>query len=238
MLLGAAPFSLAATLSLDAILRVNSNAVTGPPAVPNTASLRADLSGAGNVDWAYWATNSGTVLSTTLAPTNEKSGGSAISSITAVNGAGFRGSTTADTVGQYTWTGGLTTSTGTNQNLSGGLVFNSQIGTTTPPVSSVGVGFALDIAGNTAVDSYAVLYFGGFATTGKLTLTLAGATTIIDVSQLFEGIAPKSIVAYQVKFRPDLATDLLHVEYVSNTTSMNSHVGLDAVSVGTVSLIP
>jgi len=111
----------------------------------------------------------------------------------------------------------------------------------TPPVtavSSVGIGFSLDIAGNTGADSYAVLYLGGYATTGKLTLSLAGTDTIIDVSQVFDALSPKTIVAYQVKFRPDLATDLLHVEFVSNTTASNSHVGIDAVSVGTVSVIP
>ncbi len=80
----------AAVLSLDSVTRVSTTSQT-------------NLSN-GATDWAYWApTTAG--LATPVAPTNRKLNGSIISSMDKVGGTTLRGSSTATTFEQYTYTG-------------------------------------------------------------------------------------------------------------------------------------
>ncbi len=207
----------AAVLSLDSVVNVNT-----------TVTTPIDLTARGTVDWAYWAPASATLLTPPVPPTNEKITATAISSLSNVGGTALRGSTTAATVERYSWSDGTPTASGTNQSLAG-LIFNSALGT-----SANGNGLQLTVAGDPAIERIVTLYLGGFAARGNLTLTLNGATTVIDTSQNFSNSSPKQISIYTVRFEPDNISDLLTVRYTASdiTDTNNSHVGMQAVTVG------
>jgi hypothetical protein len=203
----------AAVLSLDSVTRLSTTS-------------QANLSN-GITDWAYWApTTSG--LATPVAPNNRKLNGSIISSLDKVGGSSLRGSSTAATVEQYTYTDGTNPTSATNASLAG-LIFNSDIGTT----NGNGKGVSLTLTGDPNIPRVANLYFGGFGATGVLTLTLNGATTVIDSSQIFTSISPKHIAIYSVRYQPDSASDLLSIQYTASaiTDTANGHVGAQAVTV-------
>ena len=213
----------AAVLALDGITRVNTTS-------------QADLT-TGNADWAYWAPTTGTGQTPPVAPTNRKLGGSIISSLDKVGGSTLRGSTTASTTERYTYTDGTNPTSATSASLAG-LIFNSDLGSSAP-----GKGISLTLTGDPTQTNIAKLYFGGFAATGNLTLTLNGATTVVDASQVFPNTSPKQMAIYTVRFQPDSATDLLTVQYTASgiTDVTNGHVGAQAVAVavpepGTLSL--
>lgn len=221
------PPAVAATLSLESVTKVGT--VFLPP---------VDLTAEGTLDWAYWEETS-TRLTTTVAPTNRKSGGSLISSVSAFNdGVGtdgvLRGSATGVTVGRYDFSDGTTQVSGTNYQLAG-LLFNENLGD-----KSVGDGFTLQIQGDPESEQLVRLYLGGFGVAGKLQLTLAGVTTVVDTTQEFAATSAKNLAIYTVRFQPDSINDLLTVTYtaaVPQTGIVNTsgHVGLEAV---TVSAIP
>ena len=204
----------AAVLLLDSITRL-------------TSTTQVDLT-SGNTDWAYWAPT-GTVA-TPADPTNRKLGGALISSMTNVGGTGLRGSSTSSTVAKYNYTDGTNPTSATNASLAG-LIFNSSLGS-----SADGKGLSLTLAGDPSTPSRANLYFGGFSATGNLTLTLNGATTILDSSQIFANNGPKQMAVYSVIYQPDSASDLLTIKYTaSGITDVNSgHVGAQAVTVAPV----
>jgi hypothetical protein len=204
----------AAVLVLDSVQRIAS---------PDTP---VDLTAAGPADWAYWSqTASG--LTPPVAPVNRKSGGAAISSLTNVGGTTLRGSTTATSTLRYNWTDGTSPATGTNADLRG-LVFNSTIGT-----DANGKGMSFTITGDTAAERGVQLYLGGFAVTGNLSLTLNGATTVVDSSQVFANTSPKQMAIYTVRFRPDSPSDVLTVQWTASaiTDVSFAHVGIQAVAV-------
>lgn len=233
LIAGSASLS-AAVLSLDAT-QSYSSAMASP----------VNLTTQGDLDWAYWAVT-GATTTTSRAPTNSKTGATAISDLSAVGGAAgstLRGtsSTTATTTGRYSWNDGSAAglTAGTNVDLPGSLVFNSTLGNSTTLPNSNGAGFSLTVKGDPTAVRYVTLYFGGFGTTASLSLTLNGATTILDTSQFFAVSDPKSITAYQIAFRPDSADDLLTIEYLgSGATNASSHVGIEAVTYGTLPAIP
>jgi hypothetical protein len=213
----------AAVLALDSVTRVSSTSQT------NLTN--------GNTDWAYWAPTTGG-LPTPVPPTNRKLNGSIISSMDKVGGTTLRGSSTASTVEQYTYTDGTSPTSATNASLAG-LIFNSDIGSAV----GNGKGVSLTLPGDPTTPRVANLYFGGFGATGVLTLTLNGATTVIDSSQIYTSISPKNIAIYSVRYQPDSASDLLTVQYTASniTDTANGHVGAQAVTVavpepGTISL--
>ena len=227
-LLAATTASHAATLTLDAIQRYDTARPSG-----NTANL----STSGTTDWAVWSSRSS--VGANVVPTTSLSGGTAIGNLTPVLGTNLQGSGSATSTGRYTWTNGTPTVTFTDSPLNSGLIFNSLAVT---PGSRTGAGFSVDIQGIPGVPNYLVLYLGGFVATGKLTLTLAGATTVIDQSQVFISSTPKQTAAYQVIFTPDNATDKITVSYVASvadeTSANNSHVGIEAISLGLTPVIP
>jgi hypothetical protein len=191
----------------------------------------------GNTDWAYWAPTT-TALATPVAPTNRKLNGSIISSMDKVGGTTLRGSSTAATVEQYTYTDGTSPTSATNASLAG-LIFNGDIGSTV----GNGKGVSLTLTGDPTTPRDANLYLGGIGATGNLTLTLNGATTVIDSSQIFTSTNPKQIAIYSVRYQPDSASDLLTIQYTASnvTDTANGHVGAQAVTVsvpepGTISL--
>lgn len=213
----------AATLSLDAFQKYD--APMSPP---------SNLTTEGSLDWAYWASNVGTVVPGPVAPTNDKSGGTIISSLSVVgSGSGLRGSTSADANGRYTWTDGTSPVSGSNVNLSGGLVFSNTLGQN-------GQGFSFTLQGNPLTPYYVVLHAGGFAATGTLTLFLNGVQMVSDSSLVFANIGPKQVAAYQILFQPDNLTDVLTVQFTSSSVldTSFSHVGIEAVTVGLTSVIP
>lgn len=193
-----------------------------------------NLTTQGATDWAYWAsaTPGSTNLGTTLAPTNEKSDGSAISPISILGSGYFRGSDTADAAARYSWSDGTSPTTGSNQNLAGGLVFSSSLNT-------FGAGFDFTITGAVAGQTYYVLlYMGGYNATGNLALTLPGVADPVTHTYAFSGASPKTVNAYQIAFQPDNADDQLTVRFTASNTSSNGHIGIDAVAVGTTFVAP
>jgi hypothetical protein len=213
--------SRAATLNLDATEKYDS-----------TMATPVNLTANGTQDWAYWASNSGTVVGAPLAATNRRNGTALISGLTNVNGTGLRGSTTADTHGRYSWTGGTSPVSGTNANLAGGLVFNDALNTND-------AGFSFTVKGDPTQDYYVVLYAGGFAATGSLSLSLNGATPVSSSTLTFANVGPKQVAAYQIVFRPNSADDLMTVQFTaSGVNNSASHVGIEAVTVGLLPVIP
>jgi len=222
--------SQAATMVLEAIQRYDTVRTSG-------ANFTAD----GTTDWAIWESRV-TTGNTNFAPTYSKNGGTAISNLTNVGGAGLRGtaSSTSFGTGRYTWTGGTPpTDSQSNYKLNSSLIFNADAVTFG---SRDGKGLSLTVQGLVGVTNYLVLYLGGFDASGKLELTLNGATTIVDQSQFFASAGDKQTAAYQVAFTPDNATDVLTVKFTSvianETEGSNSHVGIEAVSLGLTSVIP
>jgi hypothetical protein len=189
-------------------------------------SPATDLTGLGTVDWAYWA-QTGNGLTPPVAPSNRKSGGSAVSSLTNVGGSTLRGTTQSATVGRYSFTDGTSPASATNVGLAG-LVFNSDIGT-----NAAGKGLSFTVTGDPAAERGVVLFLGGFSATGNLTLTLNGATTIVDSSQVFPGTGPKELSAFTVRFQPDSAADVLTVQWTASdvVNATSGHVGIQAVAV-------
>lgn len=209
--------AFAAVVSLESVTRLTAN--------PSPIDLTTD----GPLDWAYWAPT-GSGLTPPVAPTNEKASASLISSMSVVGGTTLRGSGSSTTLGRYTWTDGTSPATGTNASLAG-LIFNGDLGT-----SAAGKGLSITLTGDPSVTRYANLYFGGFAATATLTLTLNGATTVIDASQVFANTNPKQLAVYAISYRPDSAADLLTVQYTASaiTDTTNGHVGAQAVTVSNV----
>lgn len=234
-LLAATVTGQAAVLTLEAI-----------QPYPSTMSTPVNLTTQGDLDWAYWAGTGASAL-TTRPPTNSKSGATAISDLEAMGGASgstLRGSSsgTATANGRYSWSGDGTASgltSGSNVDLPGSLIFNSTLGNSTTLPNANGAGFSLTVAGDPLATRYVTLYFGGFGITGELTVTLNGATTIVDTSQTFPVNDPKYVSAYQIAFRPDSASDLLTIQYLGSAASSgSSHVGIEAVTYGTAPAIP
>lgn len=212
-LFAAAPAADAATLSLESFSRVSA-----------TGGAPINLTAVGDVDWAYW-NNTGTGLTTPMAPSNEKVGGTIIGNIRTDDGTGnLRGSTSA-VASTYSWTDGATTASGTGQSLA--LTFNNLIGS-----SNLNKGIGIDLPGSTTADRYAFLYFGNFSSTGRLTLTLPGATTITFNTPAYAG-APKANDIFVVKYRPDNVADQLSANYIMTATTdgTNGHVGAQAVAI-------
>ena len=211
----------AATLYLDATEKYDA-----------TMSTPVNLTANGTQDWAYWASALGTVVGPPVAATNRRNGTALISSLTNVGGTGLRGSTTADAHGRYSWSGGTSPESGTNVNLAGGLVFNNALNTN-------GSGFSFTVKGDPTQDYYVVLYAGGFAATGALSLSLNGLTPVTSETLTFANVGPKQVAAYQIVFRPDSADDLLTVQFTaSGVNNSASHVGIEAVTVGLLPVIP
>ena len=200
----------------------------------------ANLTTGGSTDWAVWESRSSTA-NTNFAPTYSKSGGTAISNLTNIGGTGLRGTASATSfgTGRYTWSDGTPTLSQSNYTLNSSLIFNTDAVTFG---SRNGKGLSFTVQGLVGVTNYLVLYLGGFDATGRLELTLNGATTIVDTSQFFDGAGNKETAAYQIAFTPNTGTDVLTVNYtavIANETSgSNSHVGIEAISLGLTSVIP
>jgi hypothetical protein len=204
----------AALLTLD-----NSTRVTA------LVSTSYDLSQGGVLDWAYWAPTT-TGLTPPVAPTNRKLGGTIISPMNVVGGTTLRGSASSTTVERYNWNDGTSPATGSNASLAG-LIFNSDLGS-----SADGKGLSFTVTGDPLVTRWVNLFLGAFAATGNLSVTLNGATTVLD-TQVFANNSPKQIEIYALRFRPDTIGDVLTVQWTASniTDTANGHVGAQAVQV-------
>lgn len=158
-----ASLSMAAQLATAASITFNNgSSVTGQT---------FDLTALGTSDWAYW-NSSITTATSSIAATNEMSGGSGIGSIT---GAGtttdVRGTTSGSSVvdADFSFTNGTSTGSGTASNVKG--VFNSDLNTVG---AGVELGFTLAEAGQ----AYTInVWTSGYATErATITGSIAGAT--------------------------------------------------------------
>jgi len=215
-----APVASAADVNLNGITRI-----VGPS--PNFTQV--NLTTDGPIDWAYW-NPTGSNLAAPVAPNNRKLGGTSISGLTNVGGSSLRGSASSTTLARYNWTDGTSPATGTSASLAG-LIFNNQLGT-----AGDGNGMSLTLTPTSLATHHANLYFGGFGATANLTLTLNGATTVVDSSQVFGQDGPKQLAVYHISFRPDSLADKLTIEYTASniTDATNGHVGVQAVTVSPI----
>jgi len=228
-----------ATLAVVASAQAALLTLDGRQRIGALVSSPVDLTVSGSLDWAYWSTTSGTLISP-FAPTNDKNGGTAISSASIFGGGtGLRGSGSSTTVERYSFTDGTSPGSGTNASLAG-LLFNGDLGSSggTGNTGAVGKGFQLTIAGDPLQERLVTLYLGGFASTSSLTLSLNGIAVPLTVSDApaFPNSSPKQMDIYTLRFKPDSASDLLQVQYIATSVSdvTNGHVGLQAVTVAAV----
>jgi len=210
------PRAEAATLIPENVVRVSS-----------TVTTPVNLTTAGPIDWAYWSqiTNGASA-----APSNDKSGGTAISDL-GIAGGTDRQASGVNTVEKYRFTDGTSPTSATNVSL-GGLVFNNRLGT-----NAAGKGLPLQIAGDPASERVLSLSPGGFGAPGILALTLAGiGSPGIDGTQVFTTAAPKNIAIYTLRFKPDQLGDLLPISYTaaSITDTKSGQVGIEAVTVAAI----
>ncbi|MFL5925991.1 MAG: PxKF domain-containing protein [Gaiellaceae bacterium] len=149
-----------------------------------TPPVQADLTAAGNEDWAIWGTaiaGSGGVASTSLMPDVRKAGGSAITALTDIEGSppiAIRGLGvfTAESPFLFNWTdGSLVAPSATSAG--GGIQHNAN------GVSSAGYGFSFTVPATTAVQRLTV-WVHAHGGEGKLTAALSdgSAPTFTDTS--------------------------------------------------------
>jgi MprA protease rhombosortase-interaction domain-containing protein len=208
-------FSAAALAGGSARAALLTGAVDAAPASP------FDLTTNGPVDWAIWDDRASTD-GTNGAPSNRKSGGSAISAVTAALGTP-RGIT--GTIGGFgfTYTNGTSPASQTNANI--GAITDTSIN-----VANSGIKF--NVTGQAGVTEVVKVVVAGFNSVGKFTATLNGAPTYTDSSVSYVN-STRSETIYTLTFQPDSAADLLQVSYTIGTLNAggNSNVDLQAVTV-------
>jgi len=185
-----------------------------------TPGSSEDLTADGPVDWAIWDYQSGTA-GTSGAPSNRKSGGSAIGSVTAALGTprGITGTVPAST---FSYTNGTSPVSATN-------VLIGAITDTSINVANSGIKF--NVTGNPGAVEGVKVIVSGFNAVGTFTATLNGAPVYTDSSASYA--ATRRPVSYTLQFQPDSAADVLQISYTISTlnTGGNSNVDLQAVAV-------
>ncbi|HEX8916419.1 MAG TPA: PEP-CTERM sorting domain-containing protein [Humisphaera sp.] len=212
---GGLVFAAAVAATADAGAAVLTGSVT------TTAPANVNLTSEGTIDWAIWDYQAGTA-GTSGVPSNRKSGGSAIGTVTAVLGTprGITGTLTPPT---YTYTNGTSPASATGATI--GAITDTSI-------NAVGSGVRLNISGDPTKVEVVRLYVAGFNAVGTLSAQLNGATTYVDSSASYGGNRTGSV--YTLSFQPNTAADQLQVSYTiqSLNTGGNANVDLQAVTVG------
>ena len=186
-----------------------------------------DLTSLGTADWAYWNTSSNPA--TGGPKTNEKSGGTAIGTISPVGGGDVRGSTSGTRpVYDFTFTDGTSPVSGTVDNAIG--LFNTQLDT-------VGAGVSLDVI-LPAATTYAVYVWAGAYETDVATFaaSVSGATDYVNTSLSHTGGAPKASALYTLTVTPDTAGDTLGLSLTltDDGSGGSSNVLISGVAVAAV----
>ncbi|WP_193212868.1 hypothetical protein [Luteolibacter marinus] len=189
-----------------------------------------DITALGDLDWVYWDTSASPA---TGVPTNEKSGGTAIGSMTAVGGGDPRGSSSATRpFSDFSYSDGTATVSGTATNPSG--LFNSQLG-----AAGVGAGVSVGITLPTT-NSYQVTVFGAvYRVASEFRASLPGApdytnTSLLRTTGSTSG-AEKTSGAFTLIVTPDNPGDVLTVQLTGVTSYDNSaHAVISGVAVSEV----
>ncbi|MBI1371053.1 MAG: hypothetical protein GC162_20680 [Planctomycetes bacterium] len=200
--------------------RADAATITGTVTpIPTTTSF--PLTSNNTLDWAYWNTTS-TGLSSPLAPTNRKAGGSLISGVSKIGGSSLRGSSTTTRV-SFAFSDGASPTNGPASNVSG--IFNSTL-------NSNGVGVTLNVTLPT-VDTYFIsVWAGAFDGTVRFQATLPGATTFLNTAFTAGHSSPKEAALYYLLATPNSPGDVLTLNLtLLNTASTNAHVLLAGLAV-------
>lgn len=217
-------FSQAATLSLS-------------NAVPSGSNAQININSFGALDWTIWK-KAGSANAAGAAPSDSRSGGTAISDLYSVGGgtAGFRASTNSTPNWDFVFTGGTPTASGTVSDVNG--VFH-------PDTGSAGKGVGLTVTLPTTNTYIITLFVAGFNTTTQLTASLAGATALTNSTFTPVSNDPKSMAYFQITATADAANSPVTLEIINTALSnpslpgsgidANGHVMISAVA---VQLIP
>jgi MYXO-CTERM domain-containing protein len=194
---------------------------------PGTAAV--DLTAQGGVDWAVWHVTGTSGVPGPVAATNRKAVENAsISAVKVVGGGNLRGS------GMGSWgTKLFTYSDGKSSPASitaqaQSLIFNSGLDT-------VGGGVEVTIEGDPSQLYEVNIWATGYNGQGTMTASLNGATEVSLVSQEYG--STKAPTLFTFRFQPDSASDQLTLKYVltaENANVINSHVGIQAITVSAV----
>ena len=220
---------------LSSLALVSASQMQAATIVGNTSaySSPANLSTAGTTDWAYWndATNS---TFTSAAPTNRKSGATAISSIFPVAGGSMVRATTSSTT---TSTGFTYGSAGTSP--ASGTVSNS-IGYFNSSLNSNGAGVSLTVTLPTVAIYEVTIWgamFGASGQTGAFNASLPGAVpaSYSNSTATDDGMGNKNSYVYTMTVTPETAGAVLSVNYtLSGTNNGSSHVLINGAAVRVV----
>ena len=192
-------------------------------AVP-AANTSYDLTAMGALDWAFYDTSANPANGL---PTNEKLGGTAIGTVTALGGGSLRGSATSTTEPDFTYTDGTSPASGTGEN-PGGL-FNTQLDTL-----GAGVQLTIDLP---TTDQYTLyLWTAAFYARGAFTASLAGFTDYTSLAtDDASGPTPKQTYMYTLTAQAMNAGDDLTVSLVTQADNGSSaHVMLVGAAMGVV----
>jgi len=190
-----------------------------------------DLTQQGNVDWAIWNYTSTGNTTAAVAATNRMNGGTASISAISTLGAsatGLRGSG-GGSIGAklFSYSNGVDPVSITSVQQS--LVFAN-------PLDTTGVGVQFSLKGDPAQLYTVNVWATGYDGQGTMTAKLNGVTDVVLLSQTYNTTLPKSPTLFTFEFTPDSADDVLTIEYLltSNGGAVNSHVGIQAVTVSAV----
>lgn len=216
--------TLLTTLLLFTLAPCAANAAVISGVFTPTGDADFDLTALGTSDWAIWDTSSDPASGV---PTNEKSGGTLIGSMSAIGGGNLRGSTsTTRPPYDFTFTDGISPPVGSVDNVNS--LFNTDLGT-------VDVGVGLDVTLPTTNTHTVTVWVSGFEGEGELTASLPGATSYVDSSTVFDGDNPKDAGYYTLSVTPDSANDVLNLSHILDVSDGgNAHVMISAVSVSEI----
>lgn len=177
---------------------------------PVGAPRAVDLTAAGNEDWAIWGYGSGG-SSTSLAPDVRKAGGTAISSLTNIDGAPsapLRGLGDLSEPFVFSWSDGGSQPEAVSAG--GGLQHNgSQVG-----VSTLGKGFSFDVPADTSSRTLTI-YVTTNRADGQLTASLSDGSAAPYVDTLPLATDTRSGV-YSIRYASASPGQTLHVQWVES----------------------
>lgn len=192
-------------------------------AVP-AANTVYNLTTLGTVDWTFYDPSANPANGL---PTNDKLGGSAIGTVTALGGGSLRGSATSTTEPDFTFTDGTSPTSGTGENPGG--VFNTQLDTL-----GAGVQVSIDLP---TTDQYTIyLWTAAFFARGSFTASLPGFSDYTSLATDDpNGPSPKQTYMYTLTAQAANAGDDLTISLVTQADNGSSaHVLLVGAAVGMV----
>lgn len=193
--------------------------------VITSASGTQVLNDAGAYDWAYWnpSAGSGAVSGN---PTNRRSGGTLISSLTTIGGGNLRtsGSSTSNGV-SFGFSNGTSPASGTTTSLS---VFHSDLGTT-----GEGKGLSLSVAAPTLSTFYVTAWVTTFNAEALFTATLGSQTATATVTST----GSRTTHQLTFEFMADALAQSVGLSYVMTDAvgnDGNANAGIQAIRVSSV----